>query len=101
MNGEDVAWAIAHDVDTEELINYPRSISGVEVALFFKDRGDGRVKVSLRSRGTVDVAAFAARFGGGGHKLASGCAIAGKLDEVRDRILDLLRQELRRGEKPL
>jgi len=94
LDAADVAWSLAHDVDTEDLVNYPRSIAGVEVALFFKDRGHGPVKVSLRSRGRVDVAAFAARFGGGGHKQAAGCSITGKLDEVRDRVLAMLREEL-------
>lgn len=71
----------------EGLINYPRSIKGVAVALLFKDEGHGAVRVSLRSKGDVDVAAVAKVFQGGGHKNAAGCTLGGSLPEVRERVL--------------
>jgi phosphoesterase RecJ-like protein len=47
----------------------------------------GGVKVSLRSRQTIDVARIAEQFGGGGHRLASGCVLDTNLEEARQRIL--------------
>ncbi len=53
------------------------------MALLFREMSQGRVKVSLRSVGNVDVAAFANRFGGGGHTKAAGIAMSGSLPEVQ------------------
>ena len=64
------------------------------MALFFRDLGYGKVKVSFRSTGDVDVNAFARQFGGGGHAKASGALIAGSLDEARDRVVDAARDFL-------
>ncbi len=58
--------------DTEGLIDYPRSIAGVDTAALFRQLADGRFKVSLRSRGTLSVERIAQRFGGGGHRNAAG-----------------------------
>jgi len=57
------------------------------MAIFFRDLGYGKVKISFRSIGEVDVNAFARRFGGGGHVKASGALVPGTLDEVRDRVV--------------
>jgi bifunctional oligoribonuclease and PAP phosphatase NrnA len=69
--------------DSEDLINVPRSIAGVEVVAFFKQWEPGVVRVSLRSRGDIDVRAVAAAYGGGGHTNASGCTVHGDLESVR------------------
>ncbi|MBE3571642.1 MAG: bifunctional oligoribonuclease/PAP phosphatase NrnA [Moorella humiferrea] len=66
----------------EGLVNYPRCIAGVEVGLLFRELPDGQVKVSLRSKKTVDVNTVAARFGGGGHRRAAGCTVKGDLETV-------------------
>ena len=58
-------------------MEFPRSIEGVRMALLFREVSQGRVKVSLRSVGDVDVAAFAKPFGGGGHTKAAGLALHG------------------------
>jgi len=58
--------------DLDGIVEFPRSIAGVRMALLFREIAAGRVKVSLRSVGEVDVAAFAQPFGGGGHTKASG-----------------------------
>jgi phosphoesterase RecJ-like protein len=72
--------------DTEDLINFPRSVDGVEVALLFIEQPEGGTKVSFRSR-RVDVARLAARFGGGGHSLAAGARADGTLAEVRELVI--------------
>lgn len=73
--------------DLDGIVEHPRSIAGTRMALFFRDLGHGKVKVSFRSTGDVDVNALARRFGGGGHAKASGALVAGGLDEVRERVV--------------
>ena len=77
--------------DCEGLVNYALAIEGIEVALFFREQPDGRFRVSLRSKGAVNVAAVAAAFGGGGHECASGCGIEGPLSAATERLLAQLR----------
>ena len=79
-----------HGVRSEDLdgiVEHARSISGTRMAIFFRDLGYGKVKISFRSTGDVDVNQFARGFGGGGHAKASGALVAGTLDEVRDRVV--------------
>lgn len=73
--------------DTEDLINYPRSLAGVEVALLFVEQPDGGTKVSFRGRSRIDVARLAERFGGGGHRAASGAISRLPLSETRTAVL--------------
>ncbi len=68
--------------DTEGFVNYARSIQGVEVALLFREEAGGEVRVSLRSKGAVDVSELAAAFGGGGHAKAAGCTLKMPLKEA-------------------
>ena len=86
-----------HGVRSEDLdgiVEHARSIAGTRMALFFRDLGHGKVKVSFRSTGDTDVNAFARRFGGGGHAKAAGALIAGELSEVRDRVVEEAREFL-------
>ena len=71
------------------LINYARSIAGVEVAAQLTEAGDG-FRVSMRSRGAVDVSMIAERFGGGGHRNAAGCSVSGALASVRAELSRVL-----------
>ncbi len=83
-----------YDVSPEDLdgiVEHPRSIAGTRLALFFRDLGYGKVKVSFRSTGSVDVNRFAREFGGGGHAKASGALIPGTLEQVRERVVDAAR----------
>ena len=77
--------------DLDGIVEHARSIAGTRMALFFRDLGHGKVKVSFRSTGEVDVNAFARQFGGGGHAKASGALIAGSLAEVRDTVITAAR----------
>ena len=81
----------AKEEDCEGLVNYVLSIHDVEVAAFFRELPDGRYRVSLRSKGGLNVAAVAERFGGGGHHCASGCSLDGPLPVATARILAQLR----------
>jgi bifunctional oligoribonuclease and PAP phosphatase NrnA len=83
--------------DLEGVVEFPRSIEGVRMALLFREVSQGRVKVSLRSVGDVDVAAFALPFGGGGHTKAAGLALTGSLAEVQSLVLTAARSYLKDG----
>jgi phosphoesterase RecJ-like protein len=80
--------------DLDGVVEYPRSVDGVRMALLFREVSAGRVKVSLRSVGGVDVAAFAKQFGGGGHTKAAGLAVLGSLAEVQASVLAAAREYL-------
>jgi len=86
--------------DLDGIVEHPRSITGTRLALFFRDLGHGKVKVSFRSTGDVDVNRFARQFGGGGHAKASGALIAGSLEEVRARVVDAAREFVAAGAGP-
>ena len=81
----------AKEEDCEGLVNYALSIQDVEVAAFFRELPNGRYRVSLRSKGALNVAAVAQRFGGGGHQCASGCSLEGPLAAAISRMLAELR----------
>ena len=80
--------------DSEGLVDYPRSLRGVEVAALFAADQPGRVRVSLRSNRRVDVSRLAQAFGGGGHARAAGCSVDGDLETVRARVLAAARAAL-------
>lgn len=88
---EQMAHAGAKEEDCEGLVNYALSIHDVEVAAFFRELPDGRFRVSLRSKGQLNVADVAERFGGGGHECASGCSLDGPLSMAVARIVEQLR----------
>ncbi len=90
--GGRVAWAVvsqesfaeagATDEDTEGFINPIRAVRGTDVAILFREVAPGRVRISLRSSEHVDVSKLAAQFGGGGHRMASGCSFNGALPDA-------------------
>ena len=81
-------------VESEELVNYPRSIASVRVAGLLRER-EGQVKVSLRGKGDVDVQRIAARFGGGGHPNAAGFTVSGSLDAVTRDVLAAISEAMK------
>ena len=82
----------AKEEDCEGLVNYVLSIGEVEVAAFLRELPGGRFRVSLRSKGKLDVAQVAEGFGGGGHECASGCSLDGPLDQAVRQVLEKLRR---------
>ena len=83
----------AKEEDCEGLVNYALSIQDVEVAAFFRELPDGRYRVSLRSKGELNVAAVAEQFGGGGHECASGLSLDGPLSVAVARVVARLRMD--------
>src|SRR5438067_1577944 len=82
--------------DLDGIVEYPRSIAGVRLALLFRNLANGNVKVSFRSVGDVDVAELAGRFGGGGYRKAAGASLEGTLADVQGRVLAAAREYLGR-----
>jgi phosphoesterase RecJ-like protein len=82
--------------DLDGIVEYPRSIAGVRLALLFRQIANGRIKVSFRSMGDVDVADLAHRFGGGGHQRAAGASLEGSLASVHHEVLGAAREYLKR-----
>ncbi|OGW50282.1 MAG: hypothetical protein A2078_12990 [Nitrospirae bacterium GWC2_57_9] len=92
-----VAWVVvteelfrqngATPEDTDNFVNFVRSTKGVEVAVLFRQTADRQYKISLRSKGRIDLAGLAQSLGGGGHKNAAGSTLDGTLGEVKKRVL--------------
>ena len=84
---KDLAAFDATNDMTEGFIDYPLSVDGVEVAVSILENRDNSYKISLRSKGKVNVNEVASAFGGGGHILASGCMISGFYEDVKDKLI--------------
>ena len=87
----DMERSKAAEEDCEGIVNYAIGIAGVDVAVFLRELPDHRVRLSLRSKGAVNVAAIAESFDGGGHENASGCTLPGPLPVASEAILTRLR----------
>jgi phosphoesterase RecJ-like protein len=85
----------AKEEDCEGLVNYALSIGEVEVAVFFRELPDGRFRISLRSKGKLDVAQIAEQCGGGGHTCASGCSVDGPLHAAVESVLGEIRLQMK------
>lgn len=75
---------------TGGLVSYARVIKGVKVGVLFLENEPGKVKISFRSKGPVDVSQVAHYFGGGGHSRAAGCVLEGTLPEVQERVINVV-----------
>ena len=80
--------------DLEGMVNYPLSITGVEMAAFFRQEEGGFFRVSLRSQDLHDVSAVARLLDGGGHKNAAGLSVQGDLEEARAKVMGELEKLL-------
>ena len=69
--------------DTEGLINLPLTVKEIQAVVFFKEDATNDWRISMRSKGEVDINAVAKQFGGGGHKNASGCSARGPIEELK------------------
>ena len=76
------------DDDSEGMIDFIRAVRGVVVAVFFEELGEGKIRVSMRSKDKrVNASEVCGVFGGGGHALAAGIRMPGPLEEARDKVL--------------
>lgn len=76
--------------DPDSVVDLAASLRGVRVAALLSETGTEKIRVSLRSRDTINVARIAESFGGGGHAKAAGFRMIGTLESVRDRLLPVL-----------
>ena len=90
LDHTDFEKAGARDEDTEGFVNELLSISSVQIAALFREPSPGKVRVSLRSRGSFDVAAVAREVGGGGHRNAAGCTFEGDIQSALDNLIPRL-----------
>ncbi len=95
VTAEDMDRIGANAEDCEGVVNYLISIAGVESAVFLREVPDAsQFRLSIRSKGKIDVSRVAEHFGGGGHRSASGCTLDGPLGVATERILTQLRTGL-------
>lgn len=95
VTNHDMIRTCASEEDCEGIVNYAISVAGVEAAIFLRELPEGRIRLSLRSKGQVDVSAVAAALGGGGHETAAGVTLDGPLAGALDLILSELRPRFR------
>lgn len=88
---EDILRTHASEEDSEGVVDHAIGIAGVQAAAYFRELPDGRVRLSLRSKENIDVAAIAESLGGGGHENAAGITLPGPLEKTRAEILAILR----------
>ena len=84
--------------DSDSFITYLRSVKTVQVAILFRQESDGIVYASLRSKGEVDVASFAERYGGGGHRRAAALRVRGDFAKMKKQITDAMLRYLEVGD---
>jgi phosphoesterase RecJ-like protein len=94
VSHQDLVRTCATEEDCEGIVNFAAAISGVEAAAFLRELPERRIRLSLRSKGAVNVAAIAEKLGGGGHENAAGCTLDGPLPRALQEILTELRPAL-------
>ena len=80
--------------DTEGLINLPLTVKEIEAVVFFKQTEGDEYRVSMRSKGEVDIGAIAKQFGGGGHKNAAGCTVRGPIETLQKTFVERIDQAI-------
>ena len=85
--------------DSEDFVDFPRKVKDIEVAVFFRQDGARSYKISLRSKGSVNVEKIARQFGGGGHAPAAGCNVKGSFNEVREKVLKAVDAAIKEARK--
>jgi phosphoesterase RecJ-like protein len=80
--------------DTEGLINLPLTVKEIQSVVFFKQNEGDEYRVSMRSKGDIDIGGVAKEFGGGGHKNAAGCSVTGPIDTLQKLFLEKIEQAI-------
>ncbi|HKO97766.1 MAG TPA: bifunctional oligoribonuclease/PAP phosphatase NrnA [Pyrinomonadaceae bacterium] len=89
--------AEASDEDADGFVNYPLTVEEVEAVAMLKESEPGVYRTSLRSKGDVNVAKVAEKFGGGGHRNAAGCTLRGTWEEAEEKLIGLLQDAVARA----
>jgi phosphoesterase RecJ-like protein len=87
--------------DTEGIVNMPLTVKEIEAVVFFKEERDHEYRISLRSKGDIDVGAVAKEFGGGGHKNAAGCTVRGSRESLRALFIEKVERAIDAPETPV
>jgi len=87
--------------DTEGLINLPLTVKEIQAVVFFKENGPNDWRISMRSKGDIDINVVAKQFGGGGHKNASGCSARGAFEDLKKQFSELILEQIDRGLAPM
>ena len=82
--------------DSDFLVNIPIDTKGVKMGITIKEKESNLYKISLRSKGSVDVCEVAKKFGGRGHINAAGCSYEGDLKEIKQKLLDTAKEHLKK-----
>jgi len=80
--------------DTEGLINLPLTVKEIQAVVFFKQIEGDEYRVSMRSKGDIDIGAVAKEFGGGGHKNAAGCTVRGAIDSLQKLFVEKIEEAI-------
>jgi len=80
--------------DTEGLINLPLTVKEIQAVVFFKQSEGDEYRVSMRSKDNIDIGAIAKEFGGGGHKNAAGCTVAGAIDALQKTFIERIERAI-------
>jgi phosphoesterase RecJ-like protein len=80
--------------DTEGIINLPLTVKEIQAVVFFKQGEGEQYRVSMRSKGDIDIGAIAKEFGGGGHKNAAGCTVSGPIDLLQKTFIEKIERAI-------
>jgi phosphoesterase RecJ-like protein len=86
-----LAGAGALPEHSEGFVDLPRSIKGVQISILYAEMPDGSFKISLRSKGKINIEKVARFLGGGGHTNAAGCRVSGELEDIRRQVIEAIR----------
>jgi len=86
---QDVGAKMEH---TDGFIDIPRTVKGIDIAMLYTQMGEKQYKLSLRSKGKVNVEIIARKFGGGGHVNAAACLIEGDIEDIKSQVLEAVKE---------
>lgn len=92
-----VTWKHLQDTgatmeQTDGFIDIPRTVKGIDIAMLYTQMGEKQFKLSLRSKGKVNVEKIARKFGGGGHINAAACRIDGDIEAIQAQVLEAVKE---------
>lgn len=81
----------AEPEDTEGIVSFLNQINGVEAAIFLKEKEDGIIRISVRTKKNLDASELCKKFDGGGHKRAAGCTFIGDIQACESNLIRVLK----------